>query len=104
MSARKIDAGIPFRPRKRVFENNPYAPSQPLMQAKMNPPRELMDPRIRHKYLACPVCNKQRQYNPRIDAVICVVCDLIWYRGKKYSMKNWDKKWETKLDRSVRSF
>ena len=102
MSARRVDAGIPFRPRKRAFEE-PYKAPQRLMEPKLAPPPELMDHRTRHKPLKCPNCGRIRAYNARIDAVVCNICNLVWYRGKKYNMKDWEEKWLVKLDRSKRS-
>ena len=111
---RVVDAMIPPYQKKHAFQDNKKipmpgtqsrnrAPQRLVNRNKLVFPRELTDPKIRHGALTCPKCGKVRQLNKQIDAIICVVCDLIWYRGKKYTMKEWDAKWERKLKKNLQS-
>lgn len=85
--ARRIDAHLPALKR--------YADKM-ARQFKW-PKNPLLDGRISHKYLKCPRCGRIRHYNRWIDAVVCRLCELVWYRGRCYKMKDWDKKWAGKL-------
>ena len=104
---RVVDAMIPPYKKKHAFQDDKKIPMPGTQQRHMKPkqwfPRELTDPKIRHIALTCPICGRVRQHNKRIDAVICVICELVWYHGKKYNMKDWDKKWERKLMKNKQS-
>lgn len=101
---RKVDAGLWPGVKKRAYEVNEYAPQR--YQDKYPLPLELnqhLNPRGSTEMLTCPICGRIRQYNPRIATLTCGVCELVWYRGRRYRMKAWDKKWERKTQKNLMS-
>jgi hypothetical protein len=98
---RKVDAGLWTPPKRRAYEENRFAPQR--YQDKFQMPwmvDQHRNPQEAAEVLTCPVCGRIRQYNPRIQVLSCGVCELIWYRGRRYRMKDYDKKYTRKLQKN----
>jgi ribosomal protein L37E len=101
---RKVDAGLWRGVPKRAYEEPVRAPQR--YQDKYPLPVELnqhLNPRGATEMLVCPRCGRVRQYNARIQALTCGVCELVWYRGRRYRLPAWDAKWERKVKKNVMS-
>jgi ribosomal protein L37E len=110
MKPRRLDDEIPPYTRKFDTLRQPTKETNAQQRERLlreyyqrrapNYPLELIDPRIRGNYLQCPYCGKVRHHNRKIDAVVCTTCEYVWYRGRRYRQKEWDKKWLTRLGRA----